>query len=110
MKNKLFLLLSLLALACSATAYTPITATETRTAPTPAQLVSTEKAMLATCTVTAFETLNLRASPGTAEAVKAVLSNGDQLTILPDPPQGAWIHVRAGDLTGWINSKYCKGN
>lgn len=103
---KILATFTLLALACSATAYTPATATETRAAQTPAQVLTTESPI---CIVTAFETLNLRASPGTAEAVKAVLNNGDQLTILPDSPQGAWIHVRAGDLTGWINSNYCKG-
>ena len=103
----IYLLIALLAfpaLACTSSA-----AQLTHPTDQPAQLAPTETAIPATCTITAFETLNLRAGPGTAEAVKAVLSKGDQLTILPDPPQGAWIHVRAGDLTGWINSKYCKG-
>ena len=102
----LLLCLSLLALACFATAYPPATATETRAATKTAQLSPTAAPL---CIVTAFEALNLRATPGTQAAVIAILKHGDQLTILPDPAQGIWIRVRIDDRAGWINSNYCKG-
>ena len=68
---------------------------------TPAQL---------TCTVTAFEALNLRDAPGTSAAVIGTLKHGDLLTILPYPAQGDWIRVTAGGFDGWINQNYCKRN
>ena len=102
---KILLFLPLLALACFATAYPPATATETRAAQETAQ-ASPTKAPL--CIVTAFEALNLRATPGTEAAVIAILKHGDQLTILPDPAQGIWIRVQSDGRAGWINSNYCK--
>jgi len=109
-----FLLLALPALACSSQLTRPI-ATPTTEAPTQAarlqllQLAPTETAIPAdTCTVTAQTSLNLRKDPGTDAAGIAVLSHGDLVTILDDPQSGNWIKVRAGSITGWINSTYCK--
>lgn len=103
----LLLLLPLLALACVFT--TPIEAKTAETFPTqptsPTQaLPPTESPQM--CEVTA-EALHLRAMPGTHAEVIGYLYAGDLLTILPDPPAGAWLRVRAGALTGWINSHYC---
>lgn len=75
----------------------------------PAQPSQTPTAESITCTVTAFETLNLRAQPGTSAAVIAVLKRGEVVTLLPHPSQKNWIPVTAGGLSGWINSNYCKG-
>lgn len=112
MKKIIFLLLlALPALACSSQLTRPIeppTAVSTETAMLQlSQLVSTETAIPATCTVTAQTSLNLRKDPGTDAAGIAVLSHGDLVTILDDPRAGNWIKVRAGSLTGWINSNYC---
>jgi len=71
----------------------------------PSQPLTPETAL---CTVTAFESLNLRSAPGTSAAVIATLKHGDLLTILPDPAHGNWIYVRAGELQGWVNQNYCK--
>jgi uncharacterized protein YgiM (DUF1202 family) len=76
----------------------------------PKQTAQVIEAKETTCTVTALEALNLRESPGTSSAVIATLKHGDLLTILPQPAQGVWIPVRAGDLEGWINSNYCERN
>lgn len=60
------------------------------------------------CTVTA-ENLNVRSQPeGQAESsVLTWLYSGDIVTILET--RGAWVQIRAGNVTGWINSKYCEG-
>jgi uncharacterized protein YgiM (DUF1202 family) len=76
----------------------------------PKQTAQVIEAEAITCTVTALEALNLRQSPGTSSAVIATLKHGDLLTILPQPAQGVWIPVRAGDLEGWIHSNYCERN
>ncbi|MDX9690748.1 MAG: SH3 domain-containing protein [Alphaproteobacteria bacterium] len=107
--KKIILLLQVLPfLACTLTngAAAPLpTATDE-----PAQVLPTVTPKAITCTVTAFEALNLRQSPGMSSAVIAVLRNGDLLTILPQPAQGKWILVRAGGLEGWIHSNYCERN
>lgn len=113
MSKRIIILIPLLALACSLSAKAPqslgpaqavVKATQGIQG---IQLVPLETAMQ-DCTVTAVETLNLRATPGTDAAVIAILKHGDLLTILPDPAQGNWIHVQAQDRAGWINSNYCK--
>jgi uncharacterized protein YgiM (DUF1202 family) len=78
----------------------------------PAQLVQIVPTAAITCTITAMQSLNLRAGPGTSAAVIAVLKRGDVLTILPHPDEGNWIRVKAESLEGWINKNYCetKGN
>lgn len=76
----------------------------------PAQLSKPSTPETITCTVTAFEALNLRSAPGTSAAVITTLAHDDLLTILPQPAQGNWIYVRAGDHQGWINQTYCKRN
>ncbi len=109
---KIITLIPLLALACTLTAAPAQTTAETSAAIKPAQLAqlaTAQTAIPANCTVIALKTLNLRAMAGTSSPVIAILKHGDQLTILPDPPQGNWIHVQAQDHTGWINSNYCKG-
>ena len=112
--RKILLLLPLLALACQLTA--PIEANTAKTfsstqpipspLPTdPPTLTPTESPQ--TCTVTAGS-LHLRAQPGTDAQVIGYLYAGDVLKILTDPPVDAWMRVTAGDLTGWINSRYCR--
>lgn len=58
------------------------------------------------CIVTA-EKLNIRKEPNSD--VIARIKAGDILAILEDAPRGEWLHIRAGSVTGWINSNYCKG-
>jgi uncharacterized protein YgiM (DUF1202 family) len=97
-----FLMASLLfgcTLANGATSQIPHATAQPAQSPTPETV---------TCTVTAFEALNLRSAPGTSAAVITTLAHGDLLTILPEPAQDNWIYVRAGDHQGWINQTYCK--
>lgn len=104
-------LCALLMLACTLTAQTPAQAHETQT-PTGTRAAikpaPTFEANPPACIVTATETLNLRAAPGTSAAVIGILRHGDLLTILPDPAQGNWIRVRVGDVAGWINQSFCE--
>lgn len=77
----------------------------------PAPTITTEPTGTAspqTCNVIA-EALHLRNAPNIEGLVLAFLNQGDQLTILPDPPSGEWYKVMTGDnLTGWINLQYCE--
>jgi uncharacterized protein YgiM (DUF1202 family) len=102
--KKIIMFLPLLAFACSATANTA--QSPTRLAVKPAPIIPNQ---IETCTITALETLNLRATAGTSAAVIAILKNGETVTILPHPDQGCWIRVRTLDTEGWINSNYCIG-
>ncbi|MEW6285029.1 MAG: SH3 domain-containing protein [Chloroflexota bacterium] len=107
--KKYLLLLPLLALACSITPTASLAAMVTPSpspSPSPSTPSPTATPQDVTCTVTA-ESLHLRAKPGIDAPVIGYLYAGDVLTILPDPPAGAWLRVRAGALTGWINSNYC---
>ena len=62
-----------------------------------------------TCTVTAAESLHLRETADIKGTVITWLSPGNQLTLLPDPPVGAWVKVTTADaLIGWVNSTYCE--
>jgi uncharacterized protein YgiM (DUF1202 family) len=112
----LLLLLALASLACSLSLTEPTAnlsaSLATVTAiPSPAATITTEPtgtASLDKCEVTA-EALHLRNTPNIEGLVLAYLNQGDQLTILPDPPSGEWVKVMTGDnLTGWINSQYCE--
>jgi len=63
------------------------------------------------CTVTTgitSGTVNLRACPGSmCGAVLDILTEGESLTIVT---AGLYVNVKTEDgLTGWLNSKYCKG-
>lgn len=50
--------------------------------------------------------VNLRAGPGTVNAVVARLGLGTEAEVLSDPA-GAWIEIRTADGTaGWISSKF----
>lgn len=105
----LVFLLVLPALACTltngVTAQIPASTAGPSKPVRPAQVIEAEAD---TCTVSASNALNLREAPGTSSAVIAILKHGDLLTILPQPAQGVWIPVRAGQLHGWINSNYCE--
>jgi hypothetical protein len=49
--------------------------------------------------------LNIRSGPGTAYPVIGLLHEGESLQVIG---AGAWLEVIAGNLSGHINSKYCK--
>ena len=52
-------------------------------------------------------TVNLRACEGTACSVLAIVTEGERLDILT---AGSWAQVTNSDgVTGWLNSKFCKG-
>lgn len=69
---------------------------------------ATATAPAAACVVSATA-LNLRYGPGLAYGVKAWLIAREILT-LTGKARGAWAEVRtAQNITGWINSNYCKG-
>ena len=52
-------------------------------------------------------TVNLRSCAGTSCGVLDTLTEGESLTILT---AGLWTQAtRADGVTGWLNSKYCKG-
>lgn len=52
-------------------------------------------------------TVNLRTCAGVSCAVLDIVTEGEPLTVLT---AGAWTHVTTEDgVTGYINSKYCKG-
>lgn len=52
-------------------------------------------------------TVNLRTCGGVSCAVLDIVTEGERLTILT---AGAWMNVTTEDgVTGWLNSKYCKG-
>jgi uncharacterized protein YgiM (DUF1202 family) len=61
-----------------------------------------------TCTVSTgvpAGNLNIRSGPGTAYPVIGLLHEGESLQVIG---AGAWLEVIAGNLSGHINSKYCK--
>jgi len=103
--QKLVPFLPLLALACSLSANAARAPIKTHSAVKPAQVIPTQPE---TCTVTALKALNLRAAAGTPSAVVAILEHGQTVTILPHPDEGTWLHVRAADAEGWINTNYCE--
>jgi uncharacterized protein YgiM (DUF1202 family) len=52
-------------------------------------------------------TVNLRTCGGTSCDVLDVLTEGERLTV---NTSGAWMNVTTeSGVTGWLNSKYCKG-
>jgi hypothetical protein len=54
------------------------------------------------------DSLNLRAGPGTDQAVLVVLAKGDQVALLDESQvvgDTTWIKVRAGDREGWVSEK-----
>ena len=79
-----------------------------QTTATAATQPPTATATAAACVVSATA-LNLRYGPGLAYGVKAWPTAGEILT-LTGKARGAWAEVRtAQNITGWINSNYCKG-
>lgn len=51
--------------------------------------------------------VNLRTCAGVSCVVLDIVTEGERLTVLT---AGAWTHVTTEDgVTGYINSKYCKG-
>lgn len=74
----------------------------------PAPTPPTATARPETCRVIA-EVLHLRNAPNIQGTVIAWLLKNDQLTILSNPPLGAWIQVTTADnQTGFVNSHYCE--
>ncbi|MBX3036757.1 MAG: SH3 domain-containing protein [Anaerolineales bacterium] len=63
-----------------------------------------------TCTVTAFQTLNVREAPTMQSAVIAVLKHGEIVNILPDDIEKVWLKIQTQNVTGWIHSNYCERN
>lgn len=52
-------------------------------------------------------TVNLRTCGGLSCGVLGIVTEGERLTILT---AGAWMNVTTeSGVTGWLNSKYCKG-
>lgn len=52
-------------------------------------------------------TVNLRTCAGTSCGVLKVLTEGERLQIIA---AGTWMNVTTeSGVTGWLNSKYCKG-
>ena len=105
--NKLLCVLFLLTVSCSplreieTTPHPTTTAAATETT----QATATEAAAMQ-CTVTA-DKLHLRSGAGIKYPVKAYLYAGDVLTLNDTP--GKWIEVTTqANVTGWINSNYCK--
>ena len=108
------ILLALASLACSLSLTEPTAnlsaSLATKTAiPSPAATITpTATANHETCKVIA-EALHLRDAPNIEGLVLSFLNQGDQVTILSDPPSGEWVKVMTGvDITGWINSLYCE--
>jgi uncharacterized protein YraI len=63
-----------------------------------------------TCTVTtnvSAARLNVRSGASVHYGVIALLHEGQVLTLTGSQANG-WIELIAGNLSGWINSKYCK--
>ena len=89
----------------------PYAALSNQPTPQPAATATqpaTATATAAACVVSATA-LNLRYGPGLAYGVKAWLIAREILT-LTGQARGAWVQVRtAQNITGWINSNYCKG-
>ncbi len=74
-----------------------------------ATLTATEAAQRCTLTTGIHNgTVNLRACPGAAcGAVLDILTEGASLTIIT---AGDYVNVTTeSGVTGWLNSKYCKG-
>jgi hypothetical protein len=114
MKKNFFILLILPALACFAgtkiqAPITPITATAVGAPAFISTVINDFPSPTATqmtmCIVT-VKSLNVRSNP--ESNVVGWLYSGDLVSNLEDTPRGAWIHIQAGEVTGWINSKYCK--
>lgn len=57
-------------------------------------------------TVTAIESLHLRAGPSEKSKVIAYLHNGEQVTILNSA--GSWWKIETSSAEGWSNAEYLK--
>ena len=93
----------------------PYAALSYQPSPQPTQQPTATATQPATATATAAAcvvdttALNLRAGPGLSYGVKAWALAREILT-LTGKARGAWAEVRtAQNITGWINSNYCKG-
>lgn len=81
--------------------------------PTPQPTSAPTKSTGAVVCATGVENgqVNLRACAGTACAGLGVLQDGESVVILADRAvitidRATWRRVKAGDLVGWVNSKY----
>jgi uncharacterized protein YgiM (DUF1202 family) len=110
----MFLLLALAGLFYAMTAKAsgggPVHTDPTRTAQDRTNLNKLQTVTPTVCNVqTGIEggAVNLRTCGGVSCAVLDIVTEGERLTILT---AGAWMNVTTKDgVTGWLNSKYCKG-
>ncbi len=102
---KIFLILAL-----AVGLYMTANAKGDRIEPTQTVRTPTSTARPATCEIkTGVDggTVNLRTCAGTSCGVLDILTEGERLDILT---AGSWVQVTNADgVTGWLNSKYCKG-
>lgn len=71
------------------------------------QAYDSSSANRATVVVGVADRLNLRAGPGTAHAILAKLSDGDQVAILGRSSDNEWLRVRiTSGLEGWVFAVY----
>lgn len=113
--NKTLILLVLMLAACAPTYANGTTPTVT---PKPASRIAEEYAgavwypptpgpaspAMSCATVTAIKALNLRAGPGTDQAVIKTLEFGERVDILDSSTN--WWKVRAGNKIGFANARY----
>ena len=107
---KLVYVFLLLLAGCALPSAQPYAALSNPPTPQPTATAATPPATAtaAACVVSATA-LNLRYGPGLSYGVKAWLIAREILT-LTGKARGAWVQVRtAQNITGWINSNYCKG-
>jgi len=100
-------------LACFAGTLPPGAPSTPTAAEKPAQVKHAPKPRIATeppsptCIVNA-ESLNVRTSPEGQEEESRVLGwlhNGQAVTV--EETRGAWLYIRAEEVSGWIHSTYC---
>ncbi len=108
--KKVFLLFVVICAIFAAGYYSVSSKADNQTVPTSTAFLFATQTPVNYCMVqTGIDTgrVNLRVCPGTNCGVKEVLTEGARLTILT---AGTWTNVTTEDgVTGWLNSKYCKG-
>jgi uncharacterized protein YgiM (DUF1202 family) len=105
-----FLVIGLWLAGCDLATYQPLAALQAAPAGASATATAaiTATATAAACVVNT-SALNLRAGPGLTYSVIAWPIAREILT-LTGRTSGAWAEVRtAQNITGWVNSNYCKG-
>lgn len=112
--KRLLIFLILPCLACS-TSYNTLT---TRKSSVQTQMPAQSPTHLLTSTPTSdiawvcVENLNLRETPGAGAPIVTTLNQGTRVQVLHQTTHidgGTWLHILAGNVTGWLNAKYiCK--